>query len=571
MTMMSLLATSVLLILGLLVGACAPAAAPTPAPGPTATTAPPAAAPRAAPSPIPITPAPTLAPAPPTATAVAPAGLQPKYGGILRIAQPAAPSNFDPHQQISVMFLNPVGPAYDGLVQFDPLDPSKIVPDLAESWEVSPDGMAYTFHLFKGVKWHDGQLFTAADVKTSLDRIRQPPKGTAITWRTYLERVKEIQVVDDHTVRLMMDKRDTSLIPRLGVGFMAILARHALDQYGDMKKVVMGTGPYKFAEYVAGTSIRLVRNPDYFVKGRPYLDGITTYIIPDAGARFAAIRTGGIDFIPSYPSLSVSEREVLAKDKSPIVAQTRPGLGLRSTMFNFKRRPWDDARVRRAVSLAVDRQAVVKVAEQGDAVLGAALPPTNWGIPLEKLMQLPGYRYPKEADIAEAKRLLNEAGYPDGFETTLMTRAEPLYERNAVAMQGELGKLRIKAKVQPLERGASEKAQESGNFDVYSGSSSLRLDDPSDLGLFYVTGGGKNYGFYSNPNIDTLFDQLASTIDVSKQKAIALEMQNILLEDNPLIIHGWANDTVALWPSLKNYQIGGMYTHFRMRDVWLDK
>ncbi|MDP2951780.1 MAG: ABC transporter substrate-binding protein, partial [Chloroflexota bacterium] len=333
----------------------------------------------------------------------------------------------------------------------------------------------------------------------------------------------------------------------------------------------IGTGPYKFQDHLKGVSFSTVRNPDYFVKGRPYLDGIMTYIIPDSASQFSALRTGRIDFFPAYPELTLAQREIMTKDKSPIIIQTRRGLSFRSSLFNIKRKPWDDPRVRRAVSLASDRVAMMQVAEQGDGALGGALPPGPWSIPDEELKQIPGYRYPKDADVAEAKKLMAEAGFPDGLDVTFVTRNEVVYVNNAIALQNEVRKLGIRAKVQPLERAASYTAQQTGNFDVYSGSSAIRLDDPSELGLQYVTGAGKNYGFYSNPKVDSLFDQLLISIDPAKQRAAAVEIQKILLQDNPQIIHYWKNYSVSFWPYVKNYKIGDMYNHNRMRDVWLDK
>ncbi|MDP2952768.1 MAG: ABC transporter substrate-binding protein, partial [Chloroflexota bacterium] len=313
------------------------------------------------------------------------------------------PPNFDAHQNTSINMLGPLGPAYNLLVQYDDQDPSKIVPDLAEKWDVSPDGSAITFTLRRGVLWHDGKPFTAADVKATLDRIVSPPKGVFSPRAGSFGAIKEVKVVDDYTVQVALKYPTASLLYNIGVGFNWIMPKHILDERGDMKKSVVGTGAFKFTRFMSGVSTDLEKNPQYFAPGLPYLDGITTYVVPDPGARFAALRTGQLDYIHAYPAITPVEAEIIERDKLPIVVQTTPGLGFRIILPNFKVKPWDDARVRKAVSIAIDRRGSIQIVEKGWGVAGGPLPPPpggQWSLPADEINKLPGYRYPKDQDIA---------------------------------------------------------------------------------------------------------------------------------------------------------------------------
>ncbi|MDP2952689.1 MAG: ABC transporter substrate-binding protein, partial [Chloroflexota bacterium] len=253
---------SVLVILGLLLAACAPAASPTPAP---------------------TKPAPTVAPAAPAPTAApAPAAEKPRSGGILTSSFSGDPSSFDSHQERTVLNLAPVAPAYSLLVQNDPADNSKIIPDLAERWEVSPDGKVYTFYIRKGVKFHDGKPATSADVKANFDRIIFPPKGVLSHRKDTLQSVEKLEAPDDYTVRFILKFPHAGFLQMVGNPYNSIFPKHVLEAKGDMKKDIVGTGPFKLKDFNRGVSFELVKNPDYFVPGRPYLDGITFYIIKDA-------------------------------------------------------------------------------------------------------------------------------------------------------------------------------------------------------------------------------------------------------------------------------------------------
>jgi peptide/nickel transport system substrate-binding protein len=286
---------------------------------------------------------------------VAHAADQPRSGGTLTMWTQGDPPNFDLHQNSTFMVNWAMAPCYNQLVQFDPLDPTKVIPDIAERWEMAPDGKSYTFSLHKGVKFHDGKVLTSADVKVSLDRVREPPSGVVSPRAEAFAAVEEIQTPDEATVIIRLSRPNPSLLDNLAQGWMAIYPKHVLEKEGDMKKAVVGTGPFKLKRYTRGVSIELEKNPDYFVKGRPYLDGITLYIIPDFGTAYAAFRTKRLLYMSFQ--LESTAHQAQAELAKQIVIQKVPGLSMRPVLnFNTTRKPWDDVRVREAVSLVLDRE-----------------------------------------------------------------------------------------------------------------------------------------------------------------------------------------------------------------------
>ncbi len=261
---------------------CAPAAVPPPA----ATTAPtqreaadskPAASPVATPKPS------------------APIESGPRSGGVLTISSIGDPITFDMHQEISYLVSNVVQLAYSGLMQYNPESPAEGMGDLATTWDVSKDGLTYTFRLNPNVKFHDGSVLSADDASFSFERMINPPKGTLAPRRGDLATIDKVEAPDKSSVKFTLKYPSASFLDVISSGWMVVFSRAFVEKKGHMKNDIMGTGPYKLKTYSAGVSLDYVKNPDYFVKGRPYLDGITFYIIKDAGTRLAAFRTRASD------------------------------------------------------------------------------------------------------------------------------------------------------------------------------------------------------------------------------------------------------------------------------------
>ncbi|MBI2909130.1 MAG: hypothetical protein HYX92_15910 [Chloroflexi bacterium] len=531
-------------------------------------------------------PAPTLS-SPPSAPTVKAAGAapkapapspkpgaeQPRYGGILTISLSDDPPTLDPQQETTLATHVPVAPSYSGLLQYDPLSNDKIIGDLADTWEISKDGLAYTFHLRKDVKFHDGSTLRAEDVKFSLERAYDAPRGVLMPRKDIYDQVLKIEAPDDLTVKITMKAAQYVFLSQLARGENVIHSKGFTEAKGHMKADVMGTGPFRLKGFSAGSQLEVVKFPNYFVKGRPYLDGITFFIIPDAATRFAAFRTGRIWLTsPTGAVLTPSEgAAVESQMKGRAVAKRFISLAWHELLFNFTRGPTADVRVRQAISLAIDRQKAVEVSLEGSGrVGGVMLPGSEWAIPQEELLKMPGYRQPKDGDIAESKRLLAEAGYPTGFETAWPVRRGREFENTAVFLKDQLAKIGIVAKLQILDYSIWLDTRRQGAWDMLPGSAALRIADPDEATVRSATGNAFNFGKFSDQKVDELNRKQASTMDAAGRQGISFELQRRILETSPKAVVAWIDRWVGYWLTVKNFQPGiGQFNNNKHANVWL--
>ncbi|MBI2909006.1 MAG: hypothetical protein HYX92_15290 [Chloroflexi bacterium] len=529
-----------------------------------------------------LTAAPAVTPAPSSSTPAAPsltpkpAAEQPRNGGKLIISVSADPATFDLLRESSLAAGQISVPCYNGLVQYDPLawPEYKAAPGLAQGWELSPDGLQYTFRLNKGVNFHDGKPFTAQDAKFSLDRIYNPPRGAISIMKGSFQAIKEVKAPDDQTLVVTSSQPFPSLIPLLAYEYMVMVPKHVVEEKGSMERTIIGTGPYKFKNLTRGVSWELEKNPDYFVKGRPYLDGIKAYMIKDPGARQAAFATGQISFITPLPVPTAQEATFIKRYLGEkVVIKEVAHVGIQGVTINMQRPPWNDARVRKALSLAIDRQKALQLSAQGDGVVGAFMHPQGqWTIPRQELLSMPGYRQPKDADVAEAGKLLSEVTIPRNFRTVAITQTQQQRVNLAVYIKDELGKLGIDLSLQVLEDTAFYDAQNRKDFNLVVGIlPGVPVDDPDlAFGQTYISGAGRNYGLYSNPRFDELFVKQSTTVDVAERKRTVREMQMILFEDNPLIPIYWPIYRSIYRSSLRNWVPSlGTVNSLRFQEVWL--
>ncbi|MBI2907182.1 MAG: hypothetical protein HYX92_05940 [Chloroflexi bacterium] len=545
-----------LTILGLLVASCAPAAPPA-TPKVSATVEPSKPAAKPAPSPEAKPGVPTPSPKP--------AADQPRYGGILILGASSDAPSLDPIREASATLFN-VFPAYSGLLQYDPLDNERIIPDLAERWERSGDGMAFTFHLRRDVKWHDGRPFTSADAAFSVDNQRKLNARK----KDLLSAISGAETAGEYAVKVTVKQPSASLPAALAVGNMAMAPKHVYEAKGDMKNEVVGTGPFRFKSYSLGVSMELVKNQGYFVPGRPYLDGITAYIIKDRGTLVAAFRTGRIRM--PVPSIFVTPTEAKAIEKNVPQAIVQPFQPLRATAFFMKttEKPWNDVRVRRAVHLATDRQAALKALGEGEGILAAAMITGQWAIPGDELLKQPGFRQPKDADIAEAKRLLAEAGFPGGFDTRILARSG--YGAGLTAaefMTDQLSKIGIRGTLDTVESAIYLDRLDRIAYETVTTYGGPDITDPDSAASYFVKG---NRYAISDERLLDLFDKQAGTADFAERKRLVLEMQHRVLEIAPYVLMLWFNSYIPRWPEVRNYKAGtGQHNNSKYQDVWLAK
>ncbi|MBI2906687.1 MAG: hypothetical protein HYX92_03405 [Chloroflexi bacterium] len=550
----ALIIASHLTILGLFVASCAPAVAPTATPKPAAPA--PTKAPAAAPTPKPAAPAPTPKPA----------TEQPRYGGTLTLGTSEDPPSLDPLRESTSALFNIITPAYSGLLQYDPSDNEKIVPDLAERWELSADNMAYTFYLRKDVKWHDGKPFTSADAAFSVD---SQSKLNAKK-KDQLNAISRVETGGEYAVKVALKHPSASLPAMLAVAPMPLAPKHVVEAKGDLKKDVVGTGPFKLKSYSFGVSLELVKNKEYFVPGRPYLDGLTFYMIKDRGTVLAAFRTGRVKkFIPAI-LVNPSEAKVIRENVPQAIVQ--PFQSLRSATFFVKMdaKPWDDVRVRRAVHLATDRQAALKVIGEGEGSIGATIIAGEWAIPEAELLKQPGFRQPKDADITEAKRLLAEAGFERGFSTRILTRAGyGATVKAAEFMTDQLSRIGIRATLEVVETAIWFDRQPRGAYETAVITIGVDISDPDAAAQTFVRG---NRYFVADEKLHELFEKQGRTTDPLERKRLVLEVQHRTLEVAPSIHVLWFGTYIAMWPEVRNYKAGmGQHNNSKYQDVWLAK
>lgn len=542
-----------LTLLGLLMASCAPAA---PAAPPTDVAA-------AKPSASPTAPAPTPKPA----------ATEAKYGGTLNIGHYADPATYDPIQESSLQSESLVVPNYSGIVQHDPLEPTKVIGDLAEKWDLSSDGLTYTFHLYQNVKWHDGAPFTSEDARFTLEMVRQPPRGINSPRRELLKAVDKIETPDKDTLKITLQYPSASFLANLGDGRLVVVPKHVFEAKGNMKKDIVGTGPYKFKSFTPGASFSVVKNPEYFIKGRPYLDGITWYIIPDVATRFAALRTHRIQVAPfGSQGLTPSQSEIIRKElNDKISVDSYPSLVFLAFRMPYTRPPWNDIRVRRAVELTIDRHKVIKVATEGVGDPGGFMPPGVWSLPETELMNMPGYRQPKDADIAEAKRLMAEAGYAQGIKTTTITRNVPQQERATLSVKEQLAQIGIEITVSLKDQATMYDLLFKRTYDTAVFGTAASNQDPNQiLGQSFVTGVPYNFSEFSDEKIDKWYDEQARLLDPAKRKQIVLDMQRRMHELLPSSMLLWYVYELGRWKEVRDFKAGiGIYNNLKFQNLWL--
>ena len=262
----------------------------------------------------------------------------------------------DPHIVTAFSSMRRIDLLYSRLVRLD--ENMKVVPDLAESWEI-PNNVTYIFHLREGVKFHNGREVVADDVKYSLERVLDP--STASPGRSYISSIKDIEVMDTYTVKITLNAPLASLLDALTSNNISIVPKEAVEEYGNLQRVAVGTGPYMLKEWVADNSMTLVKNPDYFVQGMPVTDSIVFKVIPEEASLYAGVRSGNLDMATINDGATIRQ----AKTDKNVVVMSKPGMNVRVFSFNNKKPPFDDVRVRQAVALALDRTEILAMAEYG--------------------------------------------------------------------------------------------------------------------------------------------------------------------------------------------------------------
>ncbi|HEV8472613.1 MAG TPA: ABC transporter substrate-binding protein [Methylomirabilota bacterium] len=463
----------------------------------------------------------------------------PRYGGELIFLVPSEPPSYDGHREGTFGVVHPLAPHYNTLLRIDPTDRTgtKPVADVAEAWTIAPDGLTYTLKLRHGVRFHDGSVLTSRDVKASYDKIIFPPAGVISMRKGAYQVVEAVEAPDPQTVRFRLKWPEASFLVSLASPYNWILKADILAR--DIRWYetnVMGTGPFKFVEHVKGSHWIGKKNGDYWDKGKPYLDGYRALFITSSSAQVAAIR--GERAHIQFRGFTPADRDALVQALGPkITVQESPWDCVSLVTMNHERKPFDDKRVRRALTLALDRYEAAKnlsriavVKEVG----GIQVPGTPWATPPAELEKLAGYGRDVAASRAEARRLLREAGVPDGFAFTFKNRGIPQpYEPIGIWLIDQWRQIGLNVKQEIIEASAHVSVLRRGDFDVASDAQCGFIVEPDlDIQKFQSVGiSDNNYSRYQDRVLDDLFIKQARAVDPEERKRYLRAFEKRLLDE----------------------------------------
>ena len=505
----------------------------------------------------------------------------PKNGGELVFPVPSEPPSYDGHREETFGLIHPIAPFYNTLLRVDPNDKSgtKPAPSLAESWTISPDGLTYTFKLHKGVKFHDGSEMTSKDVKASYDKIIFPPAGVGSTRKGQYADVASVEAPDPLTVVFKLKEQSGSFISSLLSPYNFIYKADILAK--DMhwyEKNVMGTGPFTFVEHVKGSHVLGKKNPNYWDKGKPHLDTFRAIFMRDSAAQVAAVR--GERAHIQFRGFSPAERDSIVSTLGKKVAvQESPWDCILMVAVNHEKKPFDDKRVRRALTLALDRhqasQSLSKIAIVKE-VAGVQVPGTPFATPPDELNKLAGYWKDIEKSRAEARRLLKEAGVAEGFQFTFSNRGIPMpYEPLGVWLIDQWRRIGLNVKQEVIEAAAYYTPLRKGDFQVAMDFQCGYIVEP-DLDMYKFLSTERNpanYGRYKDPVLDKLYDEQSRATDAEKRKQIIRQFEKHLLEDEAhyLMTLQW-HRIIPHSAKVKGWTVTpSHYLNNTLDTVWLDQ
>jgi peptide/nickel transport system substrate-binding protein len=511
-----------------------------------------------------------------------PASSTPKSGGVLNAMQREdLPQGFSIHETSTISSVWPVMPCLNNLVLFDPMkrseSPDTIIPELAEKWSWQDNYRNLVFFLRKNVKWHDGQPFTSKDVKYTFDMVREAkdaPRLRINPRKDWYANVDTIEAADPYTVVFHLKRPQPSLLLMLASGYSPVYP--AQVPAAEFRTRCVGTGPFKLKEWRRGEYVEYVKNPDYWGKGRPYLDGIRYVVIVERGTKYAALRSGRLDV--AFPGESTKTIADQIKAAVPQMVVTTVGQNVNDNLLlNLTKPPFGNPRVREAITRAIDRRGYVKAVHQGGAVVGVSMQPRPygvWGLLDQDLAQLPGYGKP-EAEKAQAKKLLAEAGFgpSNPLRIEMATRAIPIYVDFASFVINELKQVGVEATLKQVETAQWHPLATRKEYQMGANLTGLGVDDPD--GNFYenfACGSPRNYTGYCDEQVMKMIDAQSQELDAKKRSAMVAEIQKKLELDGARPTMGWRLDYFAQWPYVKNLvPHNNIYNYGRMQDVWLDK
>ena len=504
-----------------------------------------------------------------------------KPGGILTYVIPAdAPPSYDAHRETTFATIHSAAPFYSVLIRVDPNNPSSttdFVCDLCTQMpQPTDEGKTYTFKIRDGVKFHDGSPLTAADVAASWEHIIHPPEGVLSPRESHYVMVDTVEAPDPTTVVFRLKFATSAFLPALADPYGWIYKKETLDKDPRWyEKNILGSGPFKFVGHEIGQSIKGAKNPDYYHRGLPYLDGFIGIYADKQAVRIDALRAdrAAIEFRGFPPSV---RDELVGALGDKITVQTSDWNCGSFLEPNHQRKPFDDVRVRRALTLAIDRwhgaPQLAKIANV-HTVGGIVFPGAPLAADKEELQQIAGFSLDIEKSRAEAKRLLKEAG-AEGLSFELLNRnVDQPYKYNATWVIDEWSKIGLRVTQRVVPTGPWFEAMRNGAFDVVLAGNCQSVVNPLLDVQRYLPTYSANYGQFDDKQEVALYDSMLHETDFTKQRALMRDFERHVLDSQAHeIFLLWWYRTVPYWSYVKGWKISpSHYVNQDLATVWLDK
>lgn len=470
---------------------------------------------------------------------------EPIQGSVVPMSGYVTPIGWDPHGSFEFIDIHASSAMFNQLVEYNPLNPTEIIGDMAESWSVSSDGGSYTFEIIQGVKWSDGQPVTIDDIVFSINRIIDPDasRPMAGNLRPY---VKNVERVSDDSVTVNLTFPSEAFLKLLALDYMKMVPQHVYDGQVDTSVFanMVGSGPFVGSSFQTGVGWELDKNTDYFKDGLPYFDGIRVIVITDQGTEAAAFKTDQVLMSGSCPTQQLEDdyAKLFADESFSAKYDLYDcGDGGEAISVNVNVAPYNDERVRRAIFLALDRQEFAEGFGLGRWLVGRVMSPKNvYALPEDEILSLPGYRQlagkKHPADIEEAQKLMAEAGYADGFSDTFIVPLAGFFPDASILVKDQLKRyLNIDITLLVEAPGVMMGKLFSKDYSIgFLGYAPLVYDPDDRLRAVYTEGGGaRNFAGWSDSRVEELFKEQQVERDPDRRRQINHEIQRIILNGAP--------------------------------------
>ncbi|MBC8239581.1 MAG: ABC transporter substrate-binding protein [Alphaproteobacteria bacterium] len=505
-----------------------------------------------------------------------------KSGGVLKAYHRGTPPSGSIHEEATNSTVSPYMGVFNNLIMYRQ-DVAKesidtIIPDLAKSWSWNGDGTKLTFKLRQGVKWHDGKPFTSKDVKCTWDlvqgkgkaKLRKNPR------KSWYKNLDSVTTNGDFEATFNLKRKQPAFPALLAGGYSPVYPCHVSPK--KMRTHPIGTGPFKFVSLKQNEHVKFTKNQNYWKKDRPYLDGVEWTIIKSRATRVLAFIAGKFDMTFNVDVTVPLMKEVNSQAPDAICEMVTTNVSTNLIVNQFKP-PFDNAQVRKAMVLAIDRKAFIDIISEGKNIQGGAMmPPPNgvWGMPPEFLKNVAGFNPDIAGNRAQARKIMEGLGYgPNNrLKVKVSTRNIAIYRDPAVILIDHMKEIYMDATLDTVETSNWHAKVARKDYMVGLNLTGIGVDDP-DAGLYenYSCGSQRNYTGYCKPEMEKLFEQQSMMTDQVARKKLVWEIDKKLQEDaaRPIIYHGLG--ATCFQPYVHGFvtHVNSVYNNWRLEDVWLDK